>query len=423
MQASRPARRRAEADGILFARNLGSMTQTPRPLRVLYAFDRAPYPLHYSGGAERSCHELMGALAARGSPVMVVGSRRVFERAELSGEDERRLGVRALETAEDGVVYDCGYPVWVLEGDFEAGLRRRMAEFAPDIVCTHLNRALSIVRLARDAGAVPVWFVRDAECFVHPEAHLQEARALGTRLMVSSPFLWNHLLTRHGVDSTVCHPLVDPVACTSPRTGDFVTMINPVVPKGVGIFARIAERMPELPFLAVEGWKTDSEHVEQERELLRPLANVHFMPATADVREIFARTRLLLVPSLWLEGFGRVALEAQWSGIPVVASRRGGLADFHEGIALVEEYLNPEAWVRTIRAILGDLTLYDRLSHTARRHAQRVDLSREHVVDTFLRAVRPLPATGRAAVDRPSTDRRANEASDSRERPGPAGPA
>jgi glycosyltransferase involved in cell wall biosynthesis len=365
-------------------------TASGRPLRVLYAFDRAPYPLHYSGGAERSCHETMAALAARGLNTMVIGSHRVFNRAELSPEDERRLGVRAIETSADEVVYDCGYPVVILRGDFEAGLRRRMAEFAPDIVCTHLNGAIEVIRMANRAGAVPVWFVRDAECGNHPDPHLDEAHALGTRMMVSSPFLWNHLLTNHGIDSTVVYPLVDPVACTAPHRGEYLTLINPVQEKGVSIFVRIVERMPELPFLACEGWKMDSSgDIEQTRETFQRFPNVRLIPATSDVREIFAQTRLLLMPSMWREGFGRVALEAQFSGIPVVASRRGGLADFREGIVLVEDFMNPDAWVRTIRAIMNDQAIYDRLSERALLHAQRPDLSRDHLIDAFLGTVTP----------------------------------
>jgi len=241
--------------------------------------------------------------------------------------------------------------------------------------------------MAKEAGAVPVWFVRDAECHVHPEPDLAEAKALGSRLIVSSPFLWNHLLTKHGVDSTVLYPLVDPAACLVPRRGECITMINPVPAKGVSIFARIVEQLPEFPFLVCDGWRDSPEDLAAGRELLRPFANVRFVSSTSDVREVFAQTRLLLVPSLWLEGFGRVALEAQVSGIPVIASRRGGLADFQDGLALVEDFLSAECWVRTIRAVLSDQGLYDRLSQRARLHAGRSDFSMAHTLDTFVRAV------------------------------------
>jgi glycosyltransferase involved in cell wall biosynthesis len=42
---------------------------------------------------------------------------------------------------------------------------------------------------------------------------------------------------------------------------------------------------------------------------------------------LFEKIDVLAVPSLWHEPFGRVAIEAMAWGIPVIASRRGGLPE------------------------------------------------------------------------------------------------
>ncbi len=47
-------------------------------------------------------------------------------------------------------------------------------------------------------------------------------------------------------------------------------------------------------------------------------------------RTLFEQIDVLVVPSLWHEPFGRVAIEANAWGIPVVASRRGGLPEIVE---------------------------------------------------------------------------------------------
>ena len=47
-------------------------------------------------------------------------------------------------------------------------------------------------------------------------------------------------------------------------------------------------------------------------------------------RALFEQIDVLAVPSLWHEPFGRVAIEANAWGIPVVASRRGGLPEIVE---------------------------------------------------------------------------------------------
>lgn len=48
---------------------------------------------------------------------------------------------------------------------------------------------------------------------------------------------------------------------------------------------------------------------------------------TADVRPLYAAMDWLAMPSEWLEPFGRVSIEAQACGVPVLASRVGGLPE------------------------------------------------------------------------------------------------
>src|SRR3546814_2455589 len=56
-------------------------------------------------------------------------------------------------------------------------------------------------------------------------------------------------------------------------------------------------------------------------------SNLRLQQRTHDMREVYRRTHTLLVPSQWEEAWGRVATEAQFSGIPVLASDRGGLPE------------------------------------------------------------------------------------------------
>lgn len=112
----------------------------------------------------------------------------------------------------------------------------------------------------------------------------------------------------------------------------FVTFINPIPHKGLTLVARLVERAlterPDMRFLLLEGrmprrllkkWKLD----------LPGMRNVWWLPEQKDMAAVYARTSVLLVPSFWSEGFGRSVVEAQLSGIPVLASNRGGL---HEAL-------------------------------------------------------------------------------------------
>jgi glycosyltransferase involved in cell wall biosynthesis len=85
---------------------------------------------------------------------------------------------------------------------------------------------------------------------------------------------------------------------------------------------------------------------------------------------------LLLVPSVWEEGFGMVAVEAQSCGIPVIASARGGLPEsVGDGGVLIDDYTDPSAWLRAIRGLLDDAGAYRALGEKALRHARAEEFS------------------------------------------------
>jgi glycosyltransferase involved in cell wall biosynthesis len=63
---------------------------------------------------------------------------------------------------------------------------------------------------------------------------------------------------------------------------------------------------------------------------------------------LYRRARALLLPSRWQEPFGMVGLEALSFGVPVVAWRSGGVAEWHSGPGLVE-WGDVEALARSLQ--------------------------------------------------------------------------
>ncbi|MDY7094050.1 MAG: amino acid adenylation domain-containing protein [Acidobacteriota bacterium] len=108
----------------------------------------------------------------------------------------------------------------------------------------------------------------------------------------------------------------------------FVTMINPCAVKGISIFLPLAESLPEVSFAAVPTWGTTAE----DRRRMEALPNVTVLDPVDDIDEIFARTRVLLMPSLWHEAYGRSTVEALLRGLPVLASDVGGLPEAKLGV-------------------------------------------------------------------------------------------
>ena len=148
-------------------------------------------------------------------------------------------------------------------------------------------------------------------------------------------------------------------------------MINPVQVKGVEIALELAERLPQQEFLFVEGWGTDPAIVRR----IERLPNATYMRKQMDMRTVYGRTRVLIVPSQWQEAFGRVVVEAQASGIPVIASRTGGLPEaVGDGGILIDEYRNPVRWLSALQGLLEDRSSYQSLSEKAIENTRRFGL-------------------------------------------------
>mmetsp|Transcript_50054 Transcript_50054/g.139053 ORF Transcript_50054/g.139053 Transcript_50054/m.139053 type:complete len:673 (-) Transcript_50054:239-2257(-) len=104
----------------------------------------------------------------------------------------------------------------------------------------------------------------------------------------------------------------------------YVTFINPCPEKGLSIFVKLAEMMPQTQFLAVKSVAWTKPWHEQ---LLKKLPNVKVQAATEKIDDCLRLTRVLIVPSVWQEAFGLIATEAQLRGIPVVSTDVCGLAE------------------------------------------------------------------------------------------------
>jgi glycosyltransferase involved in cell wall biosynthesis len=156
-------------------------------------------------------------------------------------------------------------------------------------------------------------------------------------------------------------------------------------------------------------------------------------PAVPTPADYFALTRVLLVPSVWEEPFGRVAAEALINGIPPLVSDRGSLphvvgGDFAEGgagrVLPIPVSLTPDVhqvadeadalpWFEAVCALWDDPALYDAFAQRARRLAHeryREEVSRATHVDYFTSLQpggHPLPCRARLVPAEPQCNWRA----------------
>jgi glycosyltransferase involved in cell wall biosynthesis len=123
---------------------------------------------------------------------------------------------------------------------------------------------------------------------------------------------------------------------------------------------------------------------------LSDLTNLNRMANTPDPRDFYRVSRVVLMPSLWRESLGRVAVEAMANGIPVLASDRGALpetlGDAGFAFTIPERYTRanlalPTAhevapWVATIERLWDDPDFEAKHRALARAEARRWDPGR-----------------------------------------------
>lgn len=170
-------------------------------------------------------------------------------------------------------------------------------------------------------------------------------------------------------------------------TGSKITFINPTPQKGVDIAIEVARRLPEHQFLFVLGrWSgIKRKTIEEFAAPARALANVEIWEHQEDMRRVYAQTGILLLPSQFIETFGRVIVEAQVNGIPVVAAKIGGIPYvLGQGGMLVEPVNDPATYVRELNRLLDEPATYRKYSQQARENADRVEFDPAFQVDQFV---------------------------------------
>jgi glycosyltransferase involved in cell wall biosynthesis len=162
--------------------------------------------------------------------------------------------------------------------------------------------------------------------------------------------------------SVVVYPPIKLSDFTTTR-GDRVTLVNMNERKGAPLFLEIVRRMPHVQFLGVTGMWGEQVLPSQ------PLANLEVIEAAADPRDVYGRTRVLLLPSRW-ESFGRVAVEAGASGIPVVATPNPGTVEVLGDACVYVRRDDVEGWMSAIEG-LADPVEYEFWSSRIRHAVER----------------------------------------------------
>ena len=300
-------------------------------MKVTVFSDR--YPPTWCAGSEMMLHEILVELSRRGHSIDL------FVRRETTSQYG---GVYVRPYSRDGFL--------------------RSAETA-DVVFSQLGEGVPPLVQA-DALNKPTVY------FQHINNDVGVARLPRRTLLVCNSQTMRGKVRREGPTTVLYPPINAEYYATTP--GDAVTLINMNRNKGGHLFWQLAAAMPDRQFLGVRG--------SYGSQITRkPLPNVTVLPHTPDIRSVYARTRLLLLPSED-ESWGRVLIEAGASGIPSIASDIPNVREALNGSGVLVRGRELRPWVQAIEAF-DDAAHYAKFSQLAQQRAAQ--LSTPVLLDTF----------------------------------------
>jgi glycosyltransferase involved in cell wall biosynthesis len=363
---------------------------TPRPAppgQVLLVIDSLD-----GGGAERYVVDLAIALRERAWPVEVACSIG---------------GVRA------GALAEAGIPVSVLvgglakrrvSGRYGRALRRLIQERRPAVVHAHLYASAAAAVLATRGLSVPVVLTEHTEAPWRGRTARTVSRLVYQRVdhvVAVSSAIRNTLVGAYGVPAgrvDVLLPATTTPAALRRATGTSAGVIGVagrLVPeKGVDVFLRaaalVSSVVPSARFVVIGDGPLRAA-LEDSADSLGLAGTVTFTGFRTDAPQLIAGLDVLVVPSR-SDGSPLVVCEAMAAGIPVVASRVGGLPDLvaHGDSGLLVRPEDPEDLARTLVSLLMDPAATQALGHRARQLAE--GRSHARLVDRMTEVYRAVAA-------------------------------
>lgn len=300
------------------------------------------YPPYHNCGSDWYAHELNKFLISQGHEVTVVCNPK-YPRFEFEG-------VKCVPRGNDYAHY-----------------------FAKcDVIFTHLDWTAECIRLNERNNKTIFWFM-------HATMDYSSVRRAWKKVVVvyNSEYAKN-VIPFPNNRSVVLEP---PIKEINAKPGDSITLINISEAKGGRVLKTIAENMPDRKFIGVKG--------SYGQQVLNMPANVEIVENTSDLTEVYSRSRLVLMPSVY-ESWGMVGVEALSCGIPVLASDIWGLKESLGEAGIFLNRNKVEDWIDMIRK-LDDKKEYSKASKKAKVRVQ--ELKDKSKIKEFEEQIRKITGT------------------------------
>ncbi len=258
--------------------------------------------------------------------------------------------------------------------------------FAPDLIISQHELAIIGARLQQKHQIPHTLFLRDYSMSPsslvshrHPIGRTSE-RALWPIIkqvvrfifsntsvtIANSKFLASVYQYYWGIRPFVVYPFINVKKYQVSSHGNSILHVNPSINKGIDITLEIARELPHTNFIVVGPSPNSSVQVQ-----INSQPNISYLGYQQDMKEVYRKTRVVLVPSLWNEPFGRVPIEAGISGIPSITSNRGGLTEANSSNELVTDDLSPQSFLQALSKVYSQ---YDQYQRIAQKHAKNMNI-------------------------------------------------
>lgn len=183
----------------------------------------------------------------------------------------------------------------------------------------------------------------------------------------------------------IMYPFIDTdnqsfmVSDFAPRVNRYITLIKGTEAKGSLIFFDIIEKLqndhPEIfekyQFLMVG--KRDRITVDIIQRL--SINNLVVSDTVSDMAQVYAQSAVVLIPSIWKEPFGRVAIEAGLNRVPILVADNAGLQEATCRNCRIKNYFNTDSWIQALILCLEDGEHKNQLIDAQYDHARNIQES------------------------------------------------
>lgn len=339
------------------------------------------YPPHFVGGAELMAHEQAKALVRLGHEVRAFAGSLGLPRPRHARMDEEHEGIPVYRIATEPEDYSPEY-LNFLHPVVEDHFRDVLQDFQPDIVHCHnlIGLSVKLPILARQHGAKTVCTLHDfwgfclrntavradgtpcdnaAQCrSCLPRIHDGRGLYISMRFrkdfmrlalehvdhfiapshFVADRYIWAGMpadrltVLPNGIDVERFHPST---LSSAPEDGIRITYVGHFgAHKGVATLLDALPLLNTLPAAVIQLVGEGPEEGAYRARIaeLKLTGQVRFPGKVqpADMPDVYARSDIVVLPSVWDENQPVCLMEAMASGLPVVASRRGGIPELIE---------------------------------------------------------------------------------------------